>query len=137
MVIAPLSLRQDYWETFEIEERDLDFLYNHLLELETPLNTLELITALVEERIRQERINLENRKPQDGVVFIPKNQYEINQVLIFPAFNWQKGEVTALRAGNNPEFGTFDVIDVKMESGESRKFASGLEEHTLNRPIRN
>lgn len=135
MPIAPLSLSQDYWETFEITERDLDFLYNHLLELETPLSTSELISALVNERIRQELANLENRKPQDGAIFLPMGTYETGSRLIFPALKWSKGKVAGIRPGNNPAEGAFDVITVRMEDGSERLFAASLKNHPLNQPL--
>ena len=52
MTTVTLSIRDDYWETFKLEEQDVEFLYNHLLELETPLTTEELVAALIDERIR-------------------------------------------------------------------------------------
>jgi len=135
MVIASLSLKQDYWETFHIEERDLDYLYNHLLETEIPLTSDELISVLVSERIRQERINLEDRKPHDGLLYLPKDSYDTGQVLIFPAVNWAKGKIVSSRPGNNPEAGNFDVIEVELENGEHKKFAASLQNHFLNQPI--
>ena len=42
-VVAP---KADYWDTgFVIDEADLEHLYNHLLETETPLSTEELAQA--------------------------------------------------------------------------------------------
>jgi len=48
MAVAPFSLREDYWTTFDVQAEDIEFLYNHLLEKETPLTTQELTVALVE-----------------------------------------------------------------------------------------
>jgi hypothetical protein len=36
MVMVSFSLREDYWDNFELKEDDIEFLYNDLLELETP-----------------------------------------------------------------------------------------------------
>ena len=55
MSIDPLSLRKDYWESVSISEEDLEFLYNHLLEIETPLTSGELTFELIKERIRIEK----------------------------------------------------------------------------------
>ena len=55
--LATLSLREDYWETFELKDEDREFIYNYLLEIETPLTSPELLSALVNERIRQEKIS--------------------------------------------------------------------------------
>jgi hypothetical protein len=43
--------------------------------------------------------------------------------------------VVGVRAGQNPDLGPFDVIQVEMEGGLGKKeFAAGLAEHALNRP---
>lgn len=52
---ATISLREDYWETFTLTDEDREFIYNYLLEIETPLTSSEILTALVNERIRQEK----------------------------------------------------------------------------------
>jgi hypothetical protein len=62
MVMASLSLREDYWETFDLQEEDIEFIYNYLLELETPLTPKELVAALVEERIRREIEEFEKQR---------------------------------------------------------------------------
>jgi hypothetical protein len=47
---------------------------------------------------------------------------------------YQKGSVTAVRAGVNPAIAPFKVIDVALESGETHSFACDLEDHVLNDP---
>jgi hypothetical protein len=135
MVISPLSLRTDYWDTFTVEEEDLDYLYNHLLEIETPLTTAELTSALVNERINREKKALENRAPAEGKMYLPKEHYQVGDSLVFPALGWQKGKVTRVRPGNNPEVPAFEVIEVQIEKGSKRSFAAALETHRLNQPI--
>ncbi|HZW04816.1 MAG TPA: hypothetical protein VFF68_12865 [Anaerolineaceae bacterium] len=135
MPIAPLSLHENYWEDLTITDEDLEFLYNHLLEIETPLTPLELAQVLVAERIRQERANLEQQQKEGGPVFLPKNHYQPGQQVTFPLFDWQSGEVVTVRPGINPEFEPFEVVAVRFTSGETREFASGLAEHKLNEPI--
>lgn len=135
MVIAPLSLRPDYWETFSLREDDLDFLYNHLLEIETPLTTRELISALIQERIRREKIALENRLPSEGKLYTPKEHFTVGESLIVPAFGWKRAKVASVREGHNPEYPSLEVIEVEFEKGGKRQLAAGLEEHILNQPI--
>jgi hypothetical protein len=135
MLITPLSLRSDYWENFEIQEKDLDDLYNHLLEIEEPLTPLELARAVIEERIRVEKKALESQQQAEGTVYVPKDHYQPGQTLLFPALDWKKGKVTGVRQGNNPEVGAFDVIEVQI-NGEKREFASGIGEHRLNQPVK-
>jgi hypothetical protein len=135
MVISPLSLRADYWETFSVSENDLDYLYNQLLEIETPLTTADLVVALVSEHIDQEKTALENRAPAEGKMYLPKEHYQIGETLMFPALNWQKGNVIGVRPGKNPEYTAFEVIEVEFDKGVKRSFAAGLAAHLLNQPI--
>ncbi|HEY9077169.1 MAG TPA: hypothetical protein VIO61_11600 [Anaerolineaceae bacterium] len=135
MAIGPLSIREDYWETFEIKNQDLDFLYNYLLETEIPLNSREVVNLVVQERIRQEKINLESQKPENGALYVPKGSYTKGQTLTFPALDWMKGEVIGVREGKNPSIPPFEVIDVMLADGERKSFAAKVEDHSLNQPI--
>jgi hypothetical protein len=132
--MAPFSLREDYWETFKLLDEDVEFLYNYLLELETPLTTRELIEALVNERVRREVQALERQRSSAGDIYLPKNRYAIDQKLLFPVLNWKRGEVIEVRPGRNPDLPEFEVIRVRLEDGEEREFASELEKHSLNAP---
>jgi hypothetical protein len=134
MSVAPSSLREDYWNTFELQEEDIEFLYNHLLELETPQTPPELTEALVKERIRREKHNIEQQRSSGGSVYLPKEQVPVGQKLVFPALEWRKGEVVEVRPGFNPDLGPFNVIRVAFEGGEEKEFASGLTAHPLNNP---
>ncbi|HEX2981685.1 MAG TPA: hypothetical protein VHO48_15595, partial [Anaerolineaceae bacterium] len=126
---------EDYWETFEVRDSDLEFIYNQLLELETPQTTLELTRAIVQHRIENEKQILEKQQQAGGAFYLPKGEYQAGQTLMFPALDWKKGTVTAVRPGSNPDLAEFDVIQVAMESGEKREFAARLENHPLNQPI--
>jgi hypothetical protein len=134
MDVAPFALRENYWETFEVREADIEFLYNFLLEKEIPLTTRELSIALAEERIRHEKQVIDKQRSSGGAVYFPKEHYANNQSLIFPALNWQRGKVSAVRRGQNPDLGDFEVIRVTLENGEEKDFASGIADHVLNNP---
>jgi hypothetical protein len=134
MTVAPFSLREDYWTTFELQEEDIEFLYNYLLEKETPLTSIEVVSALVEERIHREKSIIERQRTAKGALYFPKEHYEPDQNLVFPALFWRQGKVENVRPGRNPDLGTFEVIRVRFENGEMREFASGLPEHPLNQP---
>jgi hypothetical protein len=134
MVIASLSLRDDYWETFDLQEEDIEFIYNYLLEIETPLTPEELVTAIVEERIRREIEAFEIQRSSAGDLYFPKNSFQENQNLIFPALGWRQGKVIGLRSGINPDIDDLKVIKVEFENGEKREFASEVEDHFLNDP---
>jgi hypothetical protein len=135
MVLAQFSLREDYWNSFELQEEDIEFLYNILLDKETPLTSRELLSALIEERIRREKIELERQRSSKGDIYLPEQRYSVGHNLVFPVFDWRGANVIGTRAGRNPELGEFEVIQVKFEDGEEKEFASGLSDHLLNQPL--
>jgi hypothetical protein len=134
MTTATLSLRENYWEEYVLEQEDISFLYEYLLESETPLTSEELMPILVDQRIEREMVRLEKKRLDGNEIYFPKDSYQVGDKLVFPAFAWQKGEVIDTREGENPAQGQFGVIQVKFESGDEHEFASGIEEHLLNVP---
>jgi len=132
---ATFTLREDYWETFELKDEDREFIYNYLLEVETPLTSPEILAALVNERIRLEKLAIEKQRTSGGDIYKPENTFKVNQDLVFPAFSWEHARVVGIRAGQNPELGEFQVIQVKFDNQETREFASQIKEHILNQPL--
>ncbi len=131
MVSEPL-ISTDYWTDFQITQQDVEYLHNHLFELETPLTARELVPVLIDERLRAERLVTQQRREAGGKVYLPKESYRVDDDLIFPALNWKHGKVTAIRAGTNPEIGAFDVLTVDLGNGSERLFAANLTNHALN-----
>jgi hypothetical protein len=131
MVSDPL-ISTDYWTDIQITQQDVEYLHNHLFELETPLTAGELVTVFIDERIRVERQAVQERRQSGGKTYLPKESYQVGEELIFPALNWKHGRVTGVRNGTNPEIGPFDVLTVDMGNGSERLFASNLSSHVLN-----
>ena len=136
MATATLALQEDYWENFKLLEEDIEFISNHLLELETPLTSEELIEALVGDRIEREKSAIEKRRTSGGDLYQPKGVYKEDQTLVFPALNWQRGRVIGVRDGRNPDLGDFNVIQVELDDGDEREFAAKLNNHILNDPTK-
>ncbi len=134
MVMGIYTMDEGYWESFKLQDEDIEFLYNHLLELETPLTPEEIVEALVDERFNRQKLEIERQRTSGGDLYQPKGDYKVKQKLIFPALGWKRGQVTALRPGYNPEIGEFQVIQVAFEDGGEREFATNLEKHILNAP---
>jgi hypothetical protein len=122
-----------YWsEGFEIEESDLDYLYNLLLEEETPLSTAEMALAIIERRVEREA-QAARRREQGTTLYLPKETYTTGQQLVFPALDYSAGTVVGVRPGRNPELGEFDVLQVDFGEGRPiREFAARLASHKLN-----
>ena len=122
-----------YWgEAFSIEESDLDYLYNLLLEEETPLSSREMALAIIERRVEREA-QAAKRREQGTTVFLPKDTYAVGRQLVFPALEYASGMVAAVRPGNNPEYPDFDVVQIDFGEGRpTREFAARLPDHKLN-----
>ncbi len=123
-----------FWrDQFEVTGDDLEFLYNLLLDAQAPKSREELAIALVEEYLRRENATIETELAK-GDIYLPQERYEVGQTLVFPALDFAVGQVAAVREGQNPEHGDFDVITIEFAGkDESREFAAGLQTpHRLN-----
>ena len=122
-----------YWEdAFQINDADLEHLYNLLIEDETPLTTEEMGRALVERRIKLEGERLQHEKARGARLYLPGESYHVGEELVFPALQYATGSVQAVRAGRNPEYGEFDVLQIELGGGQAREFAARLTDHQLN-----
>ena len=126
------KLPNEYWLSLQVTPQDVENLHTFLFERETPLTTRDLASEFVEARIRAERKAAESRQKAAGKSFLPKEKYGVGDELVFPALDWRRGKVTAVRAGMNPSISSFDVLTVEMEDQSVRMFAAGLESHLLN-----
>lgn len=134
MVFVSATLKEDYWETLELRKDDIECLYNHLLEIETPLSPQELIKVLIQNRIEREQEAAKQQRSAGGQPYLPKNEYKVGDKIAFPAQKWQVGKVVHLRDASTLLEDTFQVIEVEFDDGVKREYATGLENHKLNIP---
>ena len=125
-------LSNDYWKNLQITSQDVEFLQTHLFEIETPLSTREMVTVLVSERNRAEQLAVQKRRESGGKTYLPKDEYQVNDDIVFPKLDWKHGKITGTRVGSNPELGEFEVLTVVFDDGSERMFASKLPTHSLN-----
>ncbi len=78
-----LGLKEQYWREFQIQEEDLEFVYNHLLETEIPLTTEELVRLILAERIRREKENLKRKQADAGQFTIPEGFILLDRLFSF------------------------------------------------------
>ena len=123
-----------YWEDLAITDEDVEALYTHLLETETPMTPEELAEVLVSFRLAEKKRKLEQQRVGDATLYLPKSHYHPGERLVFPARNWEEGEVVAVREAYNPTVSPFEVIRVRFADGSEGEFAAGLEKHALNNP---
>ncbi len=135
MSVTTYASPETYWSGFELESGDIDFIINLLLEREIPLTSEEMALALVEVRLEQLKLALEEASKTKLPAYLPQESYKVGQALTFPALNNQVGKVVNVREGQNPDLGTFGVIEVEFENGGStREFAMKFPDHMLNQP---
>ena len=120
-----------YWDNFSILPADAEYLTNFLLDEEEPQDLATLTKTLIEYR-NQQLVELAKESLSKGRIYRPKEAYQVGEELIFPNLGNLRGEVTGLRAGQNPEYEPFTVIQVLTDDGE-REFATELSvEHPLD-----
>lgn len=134
MVLTFITLKSDYWETLNLQSDDIEAIYNHLLEIETPLSVDELATVLITDRLASEGKAAERKRSEGGKVYLPKEAYEVGDKLVFPNLEWKAGIVTNVRDARSYNDTSHSVIAVEFEDGSTREYASDLEDHQLNIP---
>jgi hypothetical protein len=117
-------------EAFTPTDLDIVFISNLLLEEGAPMDSERLALAVVRERLQNEA----RRRARLGAgdkIYLPRDRCAVGDLLVFPALEFTRGRVAAVRPGQNAEWGAFDVIRVQFDSGE-REFAANLPHHRLN-----
>ena len=123
----------EYWQSLTLTQADLDFIHSLMLDAEQPMTAAALANALVNERCRVEEAELRSNLTS-GTVYQPKKTYNVGETVLFPALDFRAGEVIDVRAGENPEYGQFDVITVDFgPDRRQRMYAASLSApHKLN-----
>ncbi len=85
----------------------------------------------VTQRIKAEQEARVRQREAAGRVYLPKDQHDVGDQLVFPALDWKRGRVIAKRPAVNPELSPFDVMTVTMDGGPEMMFATGLQQHAL------
>lgn len=123
------------WDrSLAVDDSDIEFLHNQLLESEVPLTTAEVALVLLRRSAEREAAQRERRRAVgEATVYRPKDDYTLGQHLTFPILGDAVGQVVAIRSGRNPEHGAFSVLEVDFGAEASRRhFAAGLPLHRLN-----
>ena len=53
-----MTINDSFWTDYQVTEKDLDSLYNHLLETQIPLSNLELTKILIHQIIEDQKEQL-------------------------------------------------------------------------------
>jgi hypothetical protein len=130
-----MNSKENFWLNYEISDQDLHLIYNHLLETEIPASHQDLSKKITLSQIEKQNALIESERKSDGLIYYPKDDYSVDQNVIFPHRSWEKGKVVQVREGVNPDIPGLQVIDVEFAPGKITSFASHLPEHKLNSPI--
>lgn len=120
------------WTAVNIDENDLDLIYNQLLEKEIPMTPLQLAETVIGSRIKNYKKDAAEDSDSESRYYRPCKTYSVGDEIEFPLNDGAKGIVDSVRAGINPALGNFSVISVKLEDGSQKEFASDLSAHKLN-----
>ena len=131
-VIDSINQDSDYWNTFSINDNDIDFINNYLFENETPRTARELSPVLFEARIEREKQRELDLHANKGKIYIPLENYKVDEDLVFPQLEWSEGKVISVRQGINPDIASFSVMEVEFAGKQIRQFAFELADHKLN-----
>src|SRR5512142_997505 len=100
-MVSASSLPADYWSKLQVTKQDVDSLQAYLFELETPLTTHDLAGVFVAQRIKAEQEARARQREAAGRIYVPKDDYEVGDDLVFPALDWKRGHVTSKRPAVN------------------------------------
>lgn len=133
MLQRPTQTAAFWRDQFEVTADDVEFLYQYLLDHQTPMRLDELAIALITEYLRRENARIEQELSK-GAIYMPKQRYQLGQKVVFPAMEFAVGEVIGVRPGQNPEHGDFEVIKVRFPDRQKPlEFAAALPgSHRLN-----
>ena len=132
-MIAPSKISEESWQNFSVNQKDIESIYNLLLEKAVPLSAAEILDYVISFRINQEMASLKKQKSEQGNIYLPKNNYNIGDNLVFPYFNMENGRVIAVHDGFNPDIQNLKIIEIEFETGKTKDFASNYQTHSLNR----
>lgn len=122
-----------YWvEDFQLGQSDINHLYNVLLENETPLAADEMAFVLVVYRVQNDTAE-PAANVQPGAVYHPAMSYAVGDTMRLPALGDVRAQVVSKRAGENPDYGEFTVVEVELENGSHLELATEFgPDHILN-----
>lgn len=126
------SASENYWNTFSVNDRDVERMYAHMLEKSEATRIQDLARVVIGARAHEEN-ERRQRLSSEAILYQPKVSYLIGQRVIFSALNDVEGTVTAIRDSENPRVKPFQVIEVRFADGVTREFAGAYElPHPLN-----
>jgi hypothetical protein len=129
-----LTTIMDSWDQVGSADKDLEQLYEFLIERGSPASGRELALYLIDLRWRDEQQEIAQAAARTSSTYQPKQTYTIGQRVHFTASGNREGTIKKIRSGDNPRLGEFQVMTVKFDDEPSTlEFAMNFtREHPLN-----
>lgn len=124
----------EYWQKqFSVSQKDVEFVYNQILEKNRLFTLDEIAVALVKRHAEAEEL-ASHTEFQDGKLYQPKESYAVGDQVIFPLLDFAVGKVEYTRPAHHPDYGDFTVIGVSFNKGNgAREFSANFTHpHPLN-----
>ena len=94
MADYPANPSQSWGEAFILNDSDLEFINNLLLEEGAPMESERLAVAVIRERLQSEAKRRAKLSPED-TIYLPRLAYHAGQHLVFPMLSFARGTVTS------------------------------------------
>jgi hypothetical protein len=109
-----------YWQgQFTVSNKDIEFIYNLILEENRIFYLEEIIIALVRRQCQAEEI-ASRSELQQGKLYQPKEKYSVGEKVVFPALDFAVVHNTP--GGYHPIWYAY-VIGVADNGGSAREFS--------------
>jgi hypothetical protein len=112
-----------FWQTeFRISDEAIEALYNYFLETGEPRFIDDVCLFFVKHTLEAEERAIRTEL-QQGKVYQSDQDYQVNEKVVFPHFNYAVGSVIDSRPGYNPLDGDFTILEVEF-GGPSKTLAA-------------
>ena len=119
-----MTISTENWQSLQVTEKELEEIYNYLLDTETPIDKYQITKILIAKAIINFEKQLATEAASAGKQYLPEKSFTTGEELVFPALQNSKGKVINVRAGNNPSYPDLQVIDVEFSPKEIKSFKS-------------
>ena len=130
-----MTISTENWQSLQVTEKELEEIYNYLLDTETPIDKYQITKILIAKAVINFEKQLATEAASAGKQYLPEKSFTTGEELVFPALQNSKGKVINVRAGNNPSYPDLQVIDVEFSPKVIKSFASNHQDHKLNNPL--
>lgn len=123
---------QKWIQNFTVTDEDVETLQNLMLEDEKPMTEQDMVTILLERQFEAQQAAFEAQY-EGTFVYRPAETYEVGTRLVFTQMDLATATVKDIRLGENPDYGSFDVIMVEFDE-DDRNHERGYREFAANFP---